>query len=212
MTDDNTLDRRSVLRLTGGTVAASTVAAGPVTGQTTEEECTAPSEPLELTSVTRTEHSGPTTLEGDELPVVVGAGLLVTFPTESFSVPAEAGDFTADPDNSGCYAYRIDAELSWNPTESGPTNAGLFLYEGTSLDGRCIAKATGEDVAPQGANTVSVSVQGEGSFDGTNASGEDVTNDYTVGPDDYTMGVQGRVGVADFEATATASVVPLNSE
>ena len=108
MTDDNTLDRRSVLRLTGGTVAASTVAVGPVTGQTAEEEeeeeCTAPSEPLELTSVTRTEHSGPTTLEGDELPVVVGAGLLVTFPTESFSVPAEAGDFTADPDNSGCYA------------------------------------------------------------------------------------------------------------
>ena len=207
MTDDDTLDRRSVLRMTGGTVAASTLAVGSVTGQT-EEECTAPSEELELAEFTRTENSGPTTANGDELPVVAGGGLLITLPTEPFSIPADTGDFEADPRNSGCYEYRIDVEMTWNPTDSGPTNAGLFLYEGQGLE-KCIAKNDNaeNDTAPQGENRVSLSVQGGGTFDGEDAGGNQVSNDYTVGPLTYTMGVQGRTGVADFEATATASIV-----
>ena len=208
MTDDNTLDRRSVLRMTGGTVAASTLAVGSVTGQT-EEECTAPSEELELAEFTRTENSGPTTANGDELPVVAGGGLLLTLPTESFSVPADTGEFSAD-EPSGCYEYRIDVEMTWNPTDSGPTNAGLFLYEGQGLE-KCVAKNDNadDDIAPQGENRVSLSVQGSDTFDGENAGGNQVSNDYTVGPSTYTMGVQGRFGVADFEATATAYVLPV---
>ena len=206
MIDDDTLDRRSVLRMTGGTVAASTLAVGSVTGQA-EEECTPPSEPVELTTVTRTENSGPTTANGDELPVVAGGGLLLTLPTEPFSVPTDTDEFSAD-EPSGCYAYRIDVEMTWNPTDSGPTNAGLFLYEGQGLE-KCIAKNDNaeDDIAPQGENRVSLSVQGSGTFDGEDAGGNQVNNDYTVGPLTYTIGVQGRTGVADFEATATASIV-----
>ncbi|PSP81272.1 hypothetical protein BRC88_03225 [Halobacteriales archaeon QS_4_69_225] len=135
MTDDDALDRRSVLRMTGGTVAASALAVGSVSGA--PEECTPPSEPVELTTVTRTENSGPTTANGDELPVVAGGGLLITFPTEPFSVPTDTDEFSAD-EPSGCYEYRIDVEMTWNPTDSGPTNAGLFLYEGQGLE-KCIA-------------------------------------------------------------------------
>ena len=209
MTDDNTLDRRSVLRMTGGTVAASTLAVGSVSGAPGDEKCTPPSEELELAEFTRTENSGLTTADGDELPVVVGGVVLLTLPTESFTVPADTGDFEADPRNSGCYEYRIDMEMTWNPTDSGPNNAGLYLYEG-GLDGRCIAKNTNaeDDIAPQGENKILLSVEGSGTFDGENAGGDPVTNDYTVGPNTYTMGVQGRTGVADFEATATAYVLP----
>ena len=208
MTDDDTLDRRSVLRMTGGTVAASTLAVGSVSGAPGDEKCTPPSEELELAEFTRTENSGLTTADGDELPVVVGGVVLLTLPTESFTVPADTGDFEADPRNSGCYEYRIDMEMTWNPTDSGPTNAGLFLYEGQGLE-KCIAKNDNaeNDTAPQGENKLSLSIQGSGTFDGEDAGGNEVSNDYTIAPLTYTMGVQGRTGVADFEATATASIV-----
>ncbi len=123
-------------------------------------------------------------------------------------MPADAGDFEATPNASDCYEYRIEVEMTWNPTDQGPNNAGLFLYRGDGL-GTCIAKEENADgdLNPVGENGLELSIQGSRTFDGENANGTQVSNPYAISSKPYTMGVQGRYGVADLEATATAFIV-----
>lgn len=187
-------DRRQILKTMGALGAGSLVTVGTAGAN---EECIET-----LATHTRTEgrFAAIPAVAGDvpATPFTFGAGLLAPYNTEPFSI--EDGAFEA----SEFEGKRLQATMTWNPTDSGPNNANLFLdQQNFAGDWEVIGYAESDSVIGgnvQGENQVQITVADGDEYNGTNASGNNVNNVAIVdGGRTYRVRPQNGTGVADFQ-------------
>lgn len=190
-------DRRDILKASGAAVAGSVVTVGAASG---DEACTEtietytideiqPGEPLPASPVVAS-------------PAVLGNGLVVAFPTESFTIEENAIEGSDLPQG------RIDLSMTWNPLDEGPNSADVFL-EQQSVGGDWEMVGYAESVrGPQGANHVSLTVDDGEAYMGEDAEGENVSNVAVVsGGRSYRTLIRSSSGVADFEMAVEVQAV-----
>lgn len=183
-------DRRQVLKAAG---AAGVGSLGVVGTVASAAEC---SETLD--TVERSE--GTETLTGVTSPAAAGnstGGL--PFATDPFEVDAGAFE-AADPP-----ANRITGEMTWNPTGEDPTKVELYL-ERQNFGGEweIVGKDADEPLVAGGdpltENRLELAAVDGDTFEGTDTTGEEVTNPVIVtGGETFRFVVRVYDGVADFD-------------
>jgi hypothetical protein len=183
--------RRQVLKTIGAAGSASVLGVGVATAQ--EDGCTET-----LTTIQRTEGTVP--IAGASSPVAAGnttGGL--PFPTEPFTI--EAGAYA----EAGLPEPRITGVMTWNPLDSDPTTAELYL-ERQTLTGewQIIGKDAYDPVFVSGEplteNRLELAAVDGTTFQGNDTTGTEVENPVIIDEEQtYRFVVRVYDGVADFE-------------
>jgi hypothetical protein len=185
--------RRRILKTAGAIGIGSVAAVGSATAQ---QKCA-----KTVNSHTRTEgtFAGVPAATGPlpATPFVAGAGLLAPYNTEPFTI--EEGAF----EGSEFTGKRIKVIMTWNPTDSGPNSANLYLDQ-QAITGQFepIGYKQGES-PPQGQNRIEFAVADGDEYNGTDAGGTQVNNVAVIEEGrTYRVRPQNGTGIANFEVEA----------